>query len=75
MDTGNAAGLVAGLIDRNGKIFLASQAGAVLESDDQAQSFKVLENVQPSMFAGIAQTTDSQVAIVGMSGVQVVGLR
>ena len=71
VDTGNGAGLVAGVVDRDGAVLLASQAGVVLRSDDKGKSFRPLESVRPYMFAGLSQVDGAQVAIVGMSGVQI----
>lgn len=75
VETGNGAGLVASVINGHGALLLASQAGAVLRSDDQGKSFKPLESVRPYLFAGLSQADGDKVAIVGMSGVQIVPAR
>ncbi|TWC61535.1 photosystem II stability/assembly factor-like uncharacterized protein [Pseudomonas sp. SJZ103] len=74
METGGSAGLVDGAIDDKGRILLASQAGAILVSSDQGKSFAPLPDVHPALFAGLA-LLKGQVAIVGLSGVQVVSNR
>ncbi|UXJ55806.1 YCF48-related protein [Pseudomonas citronellolis] len=72
VETGSGAGLVAGVVNSNGALLLASQAGAVLRSDDQGKSFKPLDSTHPYLFAGLSLVDGDRVAIVGMSGVQVV---
>ncbi|MHC8320473.1 YCF48-related protein [Pseudomonas sp. GB2N2] len=69
--TSNSAGLVDGAVDDKGRILLASEAGAVIVSGDQGKSFSVLPDVHPALFAGLT-LIKGQVAIVGLSGVQVV---
>ncbi|WP_246084951.1 WD40/YVTN/BNR-like repeat-containing protein [Pseudomonas nicosulfuronedens] len=71
VETGNAAGLVASAISDKGTLLVASQAGAVLRSDDLGRSFSALESVRPYLFAGLSQVDGDRVAIVGMSGVQI----
>lgn len=69
--TGRESGLVAAQIDEEGSLLVASQAGAVLRSDDQGQTFSTLSSVKPYLFAGLAPMDGDKVVIVGMSGVQV----
>ena len=75
VDTGHGAGLVAGAMEDNGDVLLASQAGAVLRSADQGRSFTPLGAVTPYLFAGLSPVAGTRVAIVGMAGVQVAPAR
>ncbi|MCM2459349.1 glycosyl hydrolase [Pseudomonas sp. CG7] len=75
LDTANTTGLVAGVIDEKGRILLASVAGAVIESRDQGNSFKPIPDVRPALFAGLTVAAPNRIVVVGLSGVQVIGLQ
>lgn len=74
LNTSNSAGLVDGAVDDQGRILIASIAGAVIISKDKGKSFTALADVRPALFAGLA-LVKGQVVIVGLSGVQVVNNR
>jgi photosystem II stability/assembly factor-like uncharacterized protein len=74
LETANSSGLVDGAIDDKGRVLLASQAGVIIVSNDQGKTFTALPDVHPAMFAGLA-LVNGQVAVVGLSGVQMVGVR
>jgi photosystem II stability/assembly factor-like uncharacterized protein len=71
VETGLQVGLTASAQGRDGRWYLASQAGHVLVSDDGARSFRPLKLERPQPASALLATPD-RLVIAGVRGVQAV---
>jgi photosystem II stability/assembly factor-like uncharacterized protein len=70
VETGLPVSIAAGSVDPVGNIYLLSQAGHVLVSTDDGQSFLLREQEPLAPVAGATATTDNQLVVVGNRGVR-----
>ena len=70
IETGLPVSIAAGSVDGAGNIYLLSQAGHVLFSTDDGQSFVLREQEPLAPVAGATATTDNQLVVVGNRGVR-----
>ena len=70
IETGLPVSIAAASVDGSGNIYLLSQAGHVLVSTDDGQSFVLREQEPLAPVAGATATTDNQLVVVGNRGVR-----
>lgn len=70
IETGLPVSIAAASVDGTGNIYLLSQAGHVLVSTDDGQSFVLREQEPLAPVAGAVATTDNQLVVVGNRGVR-----
>lgn len=70
-ETGIQSGINAGTVLEDGRIVLASQAGNVLVSSDDAKTFKPAPDIKPLPIFGVAPAGANRLALVGYRGTQI----
>ena len=70
IETGERSALVAG-VAAAGRIVLAAQSGALLESRDDGQSFDLVPQLRPMPLAGLTESPDGRLVLAGFGGVRV----
>lgn len=74
-DTGLIASITGATAAAEGPVYMVSQNGSLLISDNGGESFRSVRVPHPTVLSGVVRAADGKLVVVGYSGVQLVPLK